>query len=163
MSNKNKNKGKGWERELAKHLSQITGLSFVRVPNSGAFVGGKNQFRTNQLSQEQQLLMNGDIIMPIEWKDVTIECKFFKKIGWQKLFDSEGESNLNKWIEQVEVCNKPLWFICFKINNNGSYILFKESSLKLFKYSNSLRYKKDYVIVSLDNFFEENKEVITQK
>ena len=40
MTAKSRNKGKSWEREAAKFLSDLYCKSFVRVVNSGAFVGG---------------------------------------------------------------------------------------------------------------------------
>ena len=53
MSNKSKNKGKSWERDVCNFLSELYNQSFIRVPNSGAFVGGKNEFRKETLSTEQ--------------------------------------------------------------------------------------------------------------
>jgi len=171
MSNANKNKGKGWERELAKHLSKVTGKSFTRVPNSGAFVGGKNFFRTETLSKEQIGMFEGDLITPKEWDHVRFECKFYKKMAWAKLFAPEGESQMNKWIEQVSQGTRPYWFLCFKINNIGRFVLFLDNVKYI--YQNSLYYfippKTDNIstthyppckIVSMDTFFELNKDII---
>ena len=46
MPSPQKTKGSGFEREIAKYLSDIYGESFIRAPGSGAYVGGKNQSRT---------------------------------------------------------------------------------------------------------------------
>ena len=40
MTNKSKTKGKTWEREVVLFLSELYKESFIRVPNSGAYVGG---------------------------------------------------------------------------------------------------------------------------
>ena len=45
MSSKSKNKGNNWEREVANNLSTLYKESFIRVPSSGAYVGGKNNVR----------------------------------------------------------------------------------------------------------------------
>ena len=41
MSKKSKQKGKSWERDVCIFLSELYSDSFIRVPNSGAYVGGK--------------------------------------------------------------------------------------------------------------------------
>jgi len=41
MPSKSKNKGSSFERDIAKLLSETFGESFIRVTNSGAYIGGK--------------------------------------------------------------------------------------------------------------------------
>ena len=53
MSSKSKTKGKSWERDVCLFLSELYNQSFIRVPGSGAFIGGTNQFRKETLSDEQ--------------------------------------------------------------------------------------------------------------
>ena len=65
MSSKSKNKGKSWERDVCLFLSELYNDSFIRVPGSGAFIGGSNQFRKDTLSEEQIKLSRGDIIPPL--------------------------------------------------------------------------------------------------
>ena len=48
MPSPQKAKGSGFEREIAKYLSEKYGESFIRAPGSGAYIGGKNQFMTKQ-------------------------------------------------------------------------------------------------------------------
>ena len=55
MSSPSKNKGSGFEREIAKYLSEKYSESFIRAPGSGAYVGGKNQSRTQFLHEGQIL------------------------------------------------------------------------------------------------------------
>ena len=45
MPSPQKAKGSGFEREIAKYLSDVYGESFIRAPGSGAYIGGKNQNR----------------------------------------------------------------------------------------------------------------------
>ena len=45
MPSKSKAKGSSYERDLAKFLSEKYNGSFVRVPNSGAYIGGSNFHR----------------------------------------------------------------------------------------------------------------------
>jgi len=163
MPNKNKNKGKSFEREFAKHLISVFGLSFNRVPNSGSYTGGQNSFRNNQLSTEQQLSFEGDTIVPMELKNFRFECKFYNNIGWQKLFDFNGESHLNKWITQAKEGLRKYWFVVFKVNNMGRYIVFNKDLMSKYKCgTNYLIYMNDYCIISLKDFFEKNKEILLE-
>ena len=75
MSNKSKNKGKSWERDVCNFLSDLYNQSFIRVPNSGAFVGGKNEYRKDHLSAEQIKLSRGDIVPPQNYPYFLAECK----------------------------------------------------------------------------------------
>ena len=73
MPSKGKAKGNKFERNIAAHLGTVFNLNFERVPNSGAFIGGKNKFRINQLTESQQLLARGDIIVPEELSHISME------------------------------------------------------------------------------------------
>ena len=75
MTNKSKTKGKGWERDVCNFLSEKYNDSFIRVPNSGAYVGGKNEYRKEYLSEEQIKLSRGDIIPPLHYPYFLAECK----------------------------------------------------------------------------------------
>lgn len=165
MANKSKNKGKAFERQVAKFLSEVFQLNFERVPNSGAFIGGKNQFRKEKLSEEQQLLMDGDIITPSELSHVSLECKSYKSFRWHLLYEDGGENQLNTWIDQVSNTSKPLWFLCFKINNQGEFVVFDtihdqfylSSPYMIYHYNNH-----QYYIVNMKNFFKDKKDKILE-
>ena len=64
MSSKSKTKGNNFEREISTYLSDLYGLSFLRVPNSGAYVGGLNAQRRATLAAGQIKTFRGDIIPP---------------------------------------------------------------------------------------------------
>ena len=169
--NASKNKGKCYEREVAKHLSKVTELNFERVPSSGSFVGGANSFRNDKLSREQINLFEGDIITPKEWDHVRIECKWYKDFCWHQLFDPSGERVLNTWIKQAQQGTKPLWFLCFKINRCGDYVVFDskythmlKTPLHKFEYNPvenlNFVFSHSLIITSKDLFFEMNKDTI---
>lgn len=155
--NKNKNKGKAFERTIANDLTEIFKLSFTRTPNSGAYVGGMNMFRMKQLSDSQILLTEGDIIVPDELHNMKIECKAYSSLSFHQLFSSCKQ--LDTWIEQATSEDK-VWFLIFKINRCGTYICFHNKYYPNFDTTSNLLHYNDHVIMSYDGFFDNNKEVI---
>jgi Holliday junction resolvase len=129
MGNPAKNKGKGFEREVADLFGKVTGLHWQRVPNSGAFIGGKNVGRIQQMSSSQVLLTRGDIIPPDEFKGICIECKFHKDFAFHQLFEKSIE--LEAWIEQClvdyNVSGGKAFFVIFKVNRKGMFVCTKKS------------------------------------
>lgn len=161
--NYSKQKGKSYERDVCKHLGKVFGLNFERVPGSGAFVGGLNADILERLTKEQILLSEGDIIVPDELSHIKIECKFHKDFSFHGLF--EGNKTLDKWIEQAAEGTDRFWFLLFKINNKGQYVVFNKLNFKLFKVENYLQYNVNgtkCIIAKLDDFFEENKDYILE-
>lgn len=158
MANYNKNKGKSFERELAKHLTSVFGLNFNRVPNSGAFTGGKNFFRTAQLTQAQQLLTVGDIIPPEQLSSFSWECKFYQDFPFNTIFSEN--TTLDKWIEQAK-CPDRNWFLVFKINHAGAFVVFNPAeSIPIYKITGNYAFYKGCVIQQMEGFFEANKEMM---
>lgn len=153
--NRNKEKGKGFERVVAKDLSNVFNLSFTRTPNSGAYVGGMNKVRMKYLSDSQILLTEGDIIVPDELHHVKIECKFYKDLAFHQLFD-ENCKQLDVWLDQAK-CDVKMWFLIFKINRRGAFVVY-DSRYK-FKHGNHCLYN-NYIVTKYDNFFELNKQII---
>jgi len=160
MPNASKNKGKSWERDVAKHLSKIYGVNFQRVPNSGAFVGGLNFSRASVLTPEQLLLASGDIILPSFLSHISLECKFYKDFAFESLLTQN--TKLNEWLKQASVGNK-IPFVVFKINHKGGFVVFPYALKgKLCWQQNFLVYTDDkgtgvYLIVKMEGFFEKNK------
>jgi|TARA_R110002110_G_scaffold32678_5_gene113099 hypothetical protein len=156
--NRNKEKGKAFERFVANDLSDVFGLSFTRTPNSGAYVGGMNKHRMKTLSNSQILLTEGDIIVPDEMYNLKIECKSYKSFSFHQLF-SECKQ-LDIWIDQA-YSEEKLWFLIFKINRAGSYVCFSDTYADrlITDNSNNLCYSK-YIIQSYDGFFPRNKDVL---
>lgn len=167
MANASKNKGKSWEREIAKHLTAIYGVNFQRVPNSGAYVGGINSARINILTPEQLLLATGDIILPRFLSHITLEGKFYKEFNFESLLINNQK--LDEWIEQASIGDK-IPFVLFKINHKGGFVVFPSNiKEKLIVDGSYLTYwvtKKEspasgcYTIVKMEGFFEKNKHAI---
>ena len=127
MSSKSKNKGKGWERDVCLFLSDLYKQSFIRVPNSGAFVGGKNEYRKEHLSIEQIKLSRGDVVPPLHYPYFLAECKNYADFPFHLLIGNNSIALLDTWIDQVEhdVTNEnDLWILFIKITRKGTYILF---------------------------------------
>ena len=157
MTSPQKSKGNQFERYIAKHLSTVFDLNFERVPNSGAFTGGKNAVRFNTLSESQKLIYDGDILVPDELANLKIECKSYKDFAFHGMFTSNAV--LDSWIEQAKSDHK-VWLLIFKINNRGSFVVFDRTVWKSINYSgNYMNYKSNY-IVPMDGFFESNKTVL---
>lgn len=161
MANKNKNKGKAWERDICDILSSNLGGSFTRVPNSGAYIGGFNNYRRNALSNTQIMLSKGDIIPPDNLSKMVIEAKSYKEFPFHQLITKGDCKQLDEWITQtldcVEIDN--IWFVIFKINNKSSYIVFKKEYNNIFKLENYCIYK-DFIVTEFKPFVEQNVQEI---
>lgn len=157
MPSASKSKGNRGERAVADRLSDIFNLNFERVPNSGAFVGGKNSERLARLSKSQQLLTEGDLIVPEELHHMKIECKTYKDFSWKSLFSTNKQ--LEDWISQAEDTRK-LWFLTFKINYCDTCVVFAAKRIPAFPgwdLPDSYHiYKKDYIICDFETFFQNN-------
>jgi hypothetical protein len=159
MPSKQKAKGNNFERVISKHLSTVFGYNFERVPTSGAMTGGANAFVLERLSDSQKLLLEGDIIPPDEMSNLKIECKTLKQISFSSFL--HGNKTLDDWIDQAKSKHK-IWFLIFKINNRGSFVLTHEYFFKKFQVDTNYIFYNSYYIVPMDNFFESNKyEIIS--
>lgn len=163
MSNKSKNKGKSWERDVCNFLSDLYRQSFIRVPNSGAYVGGKNEYRKDYLSEEQIKLSRGDIVPPLNYPYFLAECKNYADFPFHQLVSGSSISLLDGWIEQVEhdVNNdNDLWILCIKITRKGTYIVYSLDLLP--ELNKGLKYK-NYWFCNFDYFFNVYKDVLEMK
>ena len=151
-----KQKGNAWERDVAKDLSETFNENFIRVPNSGAYTGGANVFRIDQLTEQQKRMMDGDIMVPPCLSRYKIECKNYKAFDFHQLFNVN--KTLDKWIKQAEF--GLLWFLVIKVTRKGSFILFRKEISKHFSYKNYLNYKDKYVITDYKEFWQKNADAI---
>ena len=160
MPSSSKSKGNRGEREVAAKLSKLFNLNFERVPNSGAFTGGKNSVRINRLTKSQQLLTEGDLIVPDELYGMTVECKTYKKFSWNQLYSSCKQ--LDDWIAQASNTDK-VWFLTFKINYCDTCVVFSQQYFEEFNIPDSFHiYKKNYIICEFDSFFKNNVTNVLQ-
>lgn len=157
MASKQKTKGSGYERDVAKFLTELYGENFVRTIGSGAFIGGINRSRTNYLTEEQTRSHKGDVTPPASFKYVNIECKFYQDFPFNRLFTGNA-SQLDTWIEQVlEVEDEgDVNIIFMKFNRKGQYVCYeKKSGIPV---EQALHYKDDWYVIEFNKFFEEYSE-----
>lgn len=160
MPSRQKAKGNNFERHIAKHLSEVFGGNFTRVPTSGAMTGGMNAHVLDRLSDSQKLLLEGDLIPPDNLYKLKIECKNHKNFSFSKTLSENKQ--LDDWIEQARARDK-IWFLIFKINNTGTYVCFTRNVFKTcdcLANANYTVYKKYYYITPMDGFFEKYKSVL---
>lgn len=157
-----KNKGKSGERELCKILEGYFGGSFIRVHNSGAFVGGKNASRKETLSKNQIRNAKADIVTPDHMPKFVLESKFYADFPFHMFLTNDNVPLLDGWIAQQLECvdTDDFWMVCFKINRKGWFGCIEYSSD--FKYKTHIRYKS-YAVFNLKEFLEDNIDVINEK
>lgn len=160
MPSRQKAKGNGYERDVAKHLSEVFDSNFSRVPTSGAMTGGMNAHVLSRLTDTQKLLLEGDIIPPDHMYRMKIECKAHKSFSFSKMFTQN--KLLDDWIEQARSRDK-IWFLVFKINNKGQFLCFTRNVFKScdeLRGRNYLIYDKYYYVTPLTGFFEQYKTAL---
>ena len=113
-------KGKGFEREVAKILSNNTGVLWNRVPQSGAFC-------TVNKSEDTRFM--GDVFSEAEaYKNIVIECKACAEFNISELFNPN--SKFYSWLKQTEAESNGLaWCLFFKPNNKGIYAVASKDTL----------------------------------
>lgn len=116
---KSKNKGKAFEREIAKFLSNEYCEIFTRTPSSGAYTGGQNAHRRNGLGSREKAFV-GDMTIPDDW-DLTIECKNYSDIDFNGII-SGNSRQLNVWLGEVQRDAKGFHLLFFKISRRGTYL-----------------------------------------
>lgn len=172
MTSPSKAKGNTWERECAKILTKTFGYHFERNKNgSGAFVGGKNSVRKKTLSQTQILSFTGDIIPPLEMKNIAIECKFYKDFPFHHFLINKSIPELDDWIQQhLEAIDEHnFWFIVFKINQRGSFIVIPKSLCEVFiddrigNHSTYFYNDEQYIVTEFEPFIKLYKDQIFEK
>jgi hypothetical protein len=168
MPSKGKTKGNGWEREVADFLSNLYGEPFVRVPNSGAFIGGKNNHRKSNLSEQQIRGFKGDIIPGPSFPDLNLEAKFYADFPFHQVLQGSCKQ-LDLWIGQIyETCDETdVNLLTMKFNRKGAYIAFEAKWLPQVKLpSNYMRYHNPkfgpWYIVEFAEFWKLNSDVIKQ-
>ena len=155
MANKSKTKGNSFERSLVETLNRVFGLNFQRVPNSGAFTGGKNIHRSSTMTESQKLLHDGDIIVPEELSHLSIEAKNYAEFPFHALFTGKC-GQLDTWVEQAGHTIKPFWLLFFKITHKNVYVCHSKE-YKLVTKDNTMLYQDKYFIELAEPFLMNNK------
>lgn len=164
MTSKSKNKGNTFEREVAKFLSDLYSAPFNRITNSGAYVGGKNAFRKETLSEGQIRSHKGDIVPPDSWKKFNAEAKSYADFPFHRLLSNVEIPLLESWIGQsLDAADTgDITFIFMKFNRIGRYIVYQQTDgLCANRYIdyNSKKYGT-WRITNFEEFFEMNKDLV---
>jgi len=166
MTSKSKTKGNSWEREVAKHLTELYGEPFIRVPNSGAYIGGANTKRKEILHEGQIRSFKGDIIPGQSFPKFNCECKNYGDFPFHQLFSGECKQ-LNNWIDQLmDVADEGDFNILFmKFNRKGKFIALEfdqHYDVPLFVEYHMLYQYKDtrWAIMDYDRFWSLNKDFV---
>ncbi len=166
MPSKSKTKGSTWERDVAMHLSKLYQDSFIRVPNSGAYVGGKNAVRKDFLHEGQIRAMKGDIIPPLDWKYFNCECKNYADFPFHQLVASECKQ-LEKWLSQILDCADPndINILIMKITRKGKFIAVEAGDHWDFTVPHFTYFSKEFGswhIFDYDTFWHFNSNTVKQ-
>lgn len=127
MASKSKRKGKKGEREICKILTEKFNEPFMRVPSSGAYVGGLNQARRQILDQGQIRGAKADIIPPDSMPKMVIEVKNYANFPFHTLVFGKPVRYLDEWLKELTDDMDPgdVGFLIFKIDNQGTHICFR--------------------------------------
>lgn len=163
MPSPQKQKGSGFEREIAKFLSDTYNESFIRAPGSGAYVGGKNQSRTEFLHEGQIRSFKGDIVPGQNFSKMNIECKFYADFPFHLLLTGDCKV-LDGWLEQLMDVADPddVNILFMKFNRKGKYICLQSKLTWIsdnFTYYTSKKHG-DWMIFEFDSFFKYNIEIL---
>jgi len=163
MPSPQKAKGSGFEREIAKFLSDRYGESFIRAPGSGAYVGGKNQSRTEVLHEGQIRSFKGDIVPGQSFTKMNVECKFYADFPFHLLLTGECKV-IDAWIGQLMDVADPddLNILFMKFNRKGRYIAVQSKLTWVadnFTYYTSQKHG-DWMIFEFDSFFLHNTDLL---
>lgn len=106
-------KGKSFERQVANWLTKITGVKWLRIPQSGA------TSTNNKLEN-----WHGDVFSesPL-YCDIVIEAKSYKeRVVLEDILNPK--SHLNEWIAQTKKeAGNRFWILFFKANFGSTFLL----------------------------------------
>jgi hypothetical protein len=163
MPSPQKAKGSGFEREIAKYLSEKYNESFIRAPGSGAYVGGKNQTRKEVLHEGQIRSFKGDVVPGQSFKKMNIECKFYADFPFHLLLTGECKV-IDGWLDQLMDVADPddINILFMKFNRKGRYVCVQSKLTWIadnFVYYTSQK-QGDWTIFEFDSFFHFNTELL---
>jgi hypothetical protein len=167
MPSASKKKGAGFEREIAVFLSDLYKESFVRVPNSGAYIGGSNNQRKILLDNHQIRSFKGDIIPPDSWIRFNSECKNYQDFSFHQLFKGSNRQ-FDSWVQQCLTVADPGDFniLFMKFNHKGTFVSFPAHWQAQFTISNYFYYTGNnsgtWLITDLESFFQNNHQKVRQ-
>ena len=164
MTSTSKNKGNTFEREVAKYLSDLYSDSFNRIANSGSYVGGKNAFRKETLSEGQIRSHKGDIVPPDSWKRFNAEAKSYAEFPFHRLLSNVEIPLLETWIGQsLDAADEGDFTIIFmKFNRIGRYVCYRQTDdMKANRFIDYTSKKYgSWRITNFEEFFDLNKDTV---
>ena len=163
MPSPQKQKGSSFEREVAVFLSGLYNESFIRAPGSGAYVGGKNQVRTQILHEGQIRSFKGDIVPGQSFPKFNAECKSYADFPFHLVLGGECKV-LDGWLQQMmDVADPDDFNILFmKFNRKGRFVVVQSKHTWItdqFMYYTSSKLG-DWLIIDFDHFFKLNKDLV---
>ena len=162
MPNPQKQKGNSFEREVATYLSGLYQESFIRAPGSGAYVGGKNQVRTQILHEGQIRSFKGDIVPGQSFNKMNAECKSYADFPFHLVLTGHCKV-LDGWLQQMMDVAEPSDFnvLFMKFNRKGRFVCVQSKYTWVtdqFMYYTSSKLG-DWLIIDFDHFFKLNKDL----
>lgn len=163
MPSPQKQKGSSFEREVAVFLSGLYNESFIRAPGSGAYVGGKNQVRTQILHEGQIRSFKGDIVPGQSFPKFNAECKSYADFPFHLVLAGECKV-LDGWLQQMmDVADPDDFNILFmKFNRKGRFVVVQSKYTWItdqFMYYTSSKLG-DWLVIDFDHFFKLNKDLV---
>jgi hypothetical protein len=162
MTSRPKEKGKSYENQVAQFLTEQYGDRFMRVPGSGAYVGGSNRDRRLTMTTGQIRTFKGDIIPPDDWNNFNCETKFYKEFRFHLLYTKH--TLLDEWINEVEATadQNDVNLIFMKFNRLGEFVAYQPS--ENFQVDNYTKYQNNWNFTSLGTFWNSyNKDIIHKR
>ena len=131
--------------------------SFIRIPSSGAFVGGKNNFRKTQIDASQLQGKKGDIHPPEAWKHWNIECKSYADFPFHQLWTTNVKI-LDSWIAQQHDVEDEgdLNLILIKISRKDKWVVYQKN---LGFVSDRAIHYKGWFFTSWDDFWSKTPNI----
>lgn len=166
MPSKSKAKGSSYERQVAEFLSKTYGEKFLRnLSGSGAFTGGKNAHRKQDLPEDMARHVRGDIIVPESFALLNCECKSYSSFAFNTLLFNECKQ-LEKWLDQLVQSGdaNSVNILFFKITRLGQYVAVPTSYdwvLKNHAHYNSVKHGA-WIVCDLETFFSSNAAMLKQ-
>jgi hypothetical protein len=160
VPNPQKAKGSNWERIVANQLSKIYNETFIRVPGSGAYVGGTNNARKEFLHEGVIRVLKGDIVPPPSFSKFNAECKSYKDFPWHQLYTGDCKV-LDGWITQCldAADDGDVNLLFMKFNRKGTYLGIQHRHKANFKIENYSQYSPanldlegPWIVTDLENF-----------
>lgn len=150
-----KQKGSNAEREASKiFTSRFPDHPFSRTFFSGAYTGGSNFGRADNMTDEQKLMVCGDIHSDLSFK-FSIEHKFYAEASFWDLFNDS--SDLHSWMEQAQhdadfIGKSPMLVV--KYNNKKRIVYIHEKpSEPIFSHNGWNCYWLEDLFKQPDSFF----------